>query len=329
MAQLSEGAPGPGERDDASIPPGRLEVDPAQPDPGLPGPVQGGRRPRSRPARWVVIVLLAVLAYGAVLALYTRSGSNEGYASAAATPADGVEVMVELGELNAAANRQQADVTIVPEVDRLAADGISPNTDIDLVLVPTAGQQELHFPAGQIPATVTVQLLVDGEIENWPLDTYSGLLLVQASSPAGDGARKPIPFTVVIDGHVRGWKTAVTAVAAPGAVATDLQTFDYSAKRAGGTLAFGLVMVVILVALPVLALFATTEVFRGRRKVEPAFASWIAAMLFATVPLRNFLPGSPPPGSWIDVTVVLWVLVGLVVAMVLYVAAWWRRGRAL
>jgi hypothetical protein len=49
------------------------------------------------------------------------------------------------------------------------------------------------------------------------------------------------------------------------------------------------------------------------------------AMLFAIVALRNFLPGNPPLGSWIDQAVVLWVLIGLVVAMALFILAWWRH----
>ena len=35
-------------------------------------------------------------------------------------------------------------------------------------------------------------------------------------------------------------------------------------------------------------------------------------MLFAVIPIRNFLPGAPPPGAWIDQALVLWVLIALV-----------------
>ncbi|MFX7961050.1 DUF4436 family protein [Acinetobacter baumannii] len=37
------------------------------------------------------------------------------------------------------------------------------------------------------------------------------------------------------------------------------------------------------------------------------------------------MPGAPPPGAWIDQALVLWVLIALVVAMVLYVEAWWKQ----
>jgi hypothetical protein len=50
-------------------------------------------------------------------------------------------------------------------------------------------------------------------------------------------------------------------------------------------------------------------------------------MLFAVVPLRNALPGSPPFGGWIDMTLVLWVLVVLVISMLLYIMCWWRHLR--
>ena len=52
--------------------------------------------------------------------------------------------------------------------------------------------------------------------------------------------------------------------------------------------------------------------------------TWYAAMLFAVVPLRNALPGVAGLWSWIDLTIVLWVLVALVVSMRLYIAAWSR-----
>ncbi|OMC42509.1 hypothetical protein A5744_16585 [Mycobacterium sp. IS-1264] len=53
--------------------------------------------------------------------------------------------------------------------------------------------------------------------------------------------------------------------------------------------------------------------------------TWYAAMLFAVIPLRNALPDSPPLGSWIDVSVVRWVIVALVGSMLLYLSCWWRH----
>ena len=79
-----------------------------------------------------------------------------------------------------------------------------------------------------------------------------------------------------------------------------------------------------MIVMPVLVLSVAITVYRGRRRVEASFMSWMGAMLFATIPLRTFLPGSPPIGSWIDFLIVLWVIVGLIGGLAIYVAAWFR-----
>ena len=78
----------------------------------------------------------------------------------------------------------------------------------------------------------------------------------------------------------------------------------------------------VLIALAGLALFVAVQTVRDRRKFQPPMTTWYAAMLFAVVPLRNALPDAPPFGSWVDVTIVLWVIVVLVISMLLYIA-WW------
>ncbi len=97
--------------------------------------------------------------------------------------------------------------------------------------------------------------------------------------------------------------------------------------RTVGIIGFGLLLVLVMVVLAVLGLAVAINAFRGRRKMEPSFLSWIAAMLFATIPIRNFLPGNPPPGSWVDIAVVLWVIVALGAALAFGVVAW-SRGTA-
>jgi hypothetical protein len=55
------------------------------------------------------------------------------------------------------------------------------------------------------------------------------------------------------------------------------------------------------------------------------FGTWLAAMLFAVIPIRNFLPGAPPPGAWIDQALVIWVLIALIAAMTAYTISWYRQ----
>jgi hypothetical protein len=95
--------------------------------------------------------------------------------------------------------------------------------------------------------------------------------------------------------------------------------------RSKGQLIFDVGICLILIALPILALVVAVPMALGRTTFLPPFSTWYAAMLFAIVPLRNFFPGSPPAGSWVDQAIVLWVLIALVVAMSLFVVAWVRQ----
>nr|BBX78673.1 hypothetical protein MFLOJ_24600 [Mycobacterium florentinum] len=92
-------------------------------------------------------------------------------------------------------------------------------------------------------------------------------------------------------------------------------------------MAFGVVIVGVYLSLAGLGLFVAVQTVRNRRKFQPPMTTWYAAMLFAVMPLRTALPDSPPFGSWIDVTIVLWVIVVLVISMVLYISCWWRHLR--
>ena len=138
----------------------------------------------------------------------------------------------------------------------------------------------------------------------------------------GADGQTELPTEFAIDSGVQGWHLAITpASEQPGLFTNDRM------HRTVGIIAFGLLLLAVLITLAVVALFMVVNTFRGRRKFEPAFLAWIAAMLFATVPIRTFLPGSPPPGSWVDIAVVLWVIVALGTALVFGVGTWWRYGR--
>lgn len=100
---------------------------------------------------------------------------------------------------------------------------------------------------------------------------------------------------------------------------------NWCANRRKAPLIFDAGICLVLFALPALALTIAILMLTGRRKFLPPFVTWFAAVLFAVIPIRNFLPGSPPPGAWVDQALVLWVLIALVVAMILFFITWYRQ----
>ena len=103
---------------------------------------------------------------------------------------------------------------------------------------------------------------------------------------------------------------------------------DAALRRAFSTptfwfLFFGFFAVVI----GVIAILVTGSSTRGRMKLELSVASWLTALLFALIPLRAFLPGDPPLGSWIDVLVFFWVELILMLSVAAVVTTILMRAR--
>jgi hypothetical protein len=192
--------------------------------------------------------------------------------------------------------------------------------DLFLRVRSAAAPSRREYTKGMLPGVFPVPLTIAGHVERWPFDRYgSGPIEVELFR--GADTQKPpelIPLTFI--DHLAGFKVV-------GSKANERDVYRLDVRRSVSTAVFAVVIVGVLIALAVVAMVVAIQTVRDRRKFQPPMTTWYAAMLFAVVPLRNALPGSPPFGAWVDVTVVLWVIVALVVAMLLYIACWWRHLR--
>lgn len=292
---------------------------------------------RRRRVVGIVAAVLAIVAlYVTVVVLYARSGDVESGTEQAVEPDEMVLVLTPV-EVDASANRMSA--RLEPQLGHLgssSADTLTLDEDIHVLVTGTDGARLIEFRAGEVVAPVTVNLILDGYIEAWPFDRYTTSTMIVPLRTDADGEGEPIPYRVIANGSVPGWDILATGSAVPeDSLATSgasgsvpVVVVELVATRSASTVAFGVVLLALLVIAPVLVLTAAITVLRGRRKVEATMLSWIGAMLFATIPLRNFLPGSPPIGSWVDYLIVLWVFVGLITGLVIFVIAWLRDGPA-
>jgi hypothetical protein len=287
--------------------------------------------------RGVVIglIAIAVIVYVLVVLLYASSGRqlslNTG-ADAEPDP-DAVTIVMTPQSVNGAAERITMDVEITPPLDLMSDDSPTLIAPLSVIISPVDGEQSIELAEGAIPSTKTVAIKAPGAIENWPFDRYEQDSLIVVAYTIEDGVKVPLDARVDMEGYVSGWSfdakirtsSDYTFEGADG-VEHPLDVIDLSAGRSGSTMAFGFLLLALLVVMPTLVLIVSISVFTGRRKVEATLMSWIGAMLFATIPLRTFLPGSPPIGSWIDFLIVLWVIAALIAGLVIYIAAWNRWG---
>ncbi|OBK45737.1 DUF4436 domain-containing protein [Mycobacterium sp. 1081908.1] len=234
-------------------------------------------------------------------------------------------VLVRLEKLETVANRLTVKVLVIPEDSMFDKRLDVLKTDTAVRMDPANDLGDLQYPAGKSPAQVATTIEAHGDPNNWPFDSYSTDTL-SAEVLVGQGdARQYIPARVEVTGALDGWDVSVQRVGEASQEADRPDNVIITLHRAKGPLIFDLGICLVLFALPTLAFAVAIQIALGRRKFVPPFVTWFAAMLFAVIPIRNFLPGSPPPGAWIDQVLVIWVLMALVAAMALYMLTWYRQ----
>ncbi len=259
-----------------------------------------------------------VASYLVTLALYERAGCGcprqltDGQAAA-----DGTTVTIDIDDLQTVKGTLTGKVTITPGPDLVdpATHGLRDNLSIAVHSAVTPTKRT--WTKGMVPGVFPVPLTVSGNSANWPFDHYqTGPITVDVLR--GD-ATTPERMSVTFVDHIAGWKNEIVSDRDGGS-----GPYRVTLHRSPSTMAFGAVLVGVLIALAAVAVVVANLTFLGWRKFQPPMTTWYAAMLFAVIPLRNALPDAPPIGSWIDVTITLWVIVALVMSMLLFIYCWWR-----
>ena len=270
------------------------------------------------------MAVIAIYA-GSLLGYYLLSGSARPLPPPdLGTTADTV-VLVNLIALHTVDNRLDVEVAVAPEDDLMDTRLDVVDTDIAVRLYPPNQQGDLQYPQGK-PTTAVFKTTIDanGHPDRWPFESYN-TDEISADVLIGDGDdRMYLPARVEVTGSLDGWDISSRRSGEATQSAPDGDNVTLTLTRAQGPLFFDLGICLVLISLPVMALYVAIQMVRGKKKFVPPFSTWYAAMLFAIVPLRNILPGAPPPGAWIDQALVLWVLIALVVAMAMYIYAWHR-----
>ncbi|CAM3335605.1 DUF4436 domain-containing protein [Mycobacterium colombiense] len=302
-------------------PPAPPEQPPAAPAPAA----ASGRRKRRR-----VIAIAAVAGFVAVYVLSLFGVHLLAQTAGPLKPPDlnatsDTVVLVRLEKLDTVANRLTVKVLVIPEESMFDKRLDVLKTDTAVRMDPPNDLGDLQYPAGKSPAQVATTIEARGNPNNWPFDSYSTDTL-SADVLVGQGdARRYIPARVEVTGGLDGWDVGVQRVGEASQDSDRADNVIITLHRAKGPLIFDLGICLVLFALPALAFAVVIQVALGRRKFVPPFVTWFAALLFAVIPIRNFLPGAPPPGAWIDQVLVLWVLIALVAAMALYMLTWYRQ----
>jgi hypothetical protein len=283
-------------------------------------------RSRSWGTKTLAVAVTVLLIYcGSLLAYHLLAQTSRSLPAPDLGGTSDTIVVVNLESLDTVNNQLKIKVLVVPDEALMDTKLDVLNTDIAVGLYPANEIGDLVYLAGRKPPLLSTVVAAKGDSHNWPFDAYTTPAL-SASLLTGEGAdRQALPARVEVSGSLEGWDVS-TSRSGDATQSDDGRGDDVTItiRRAKGPLVFDLGICLVLISMPVLGVFVVTSIMRGKKELQPAFVGWLATMLFAAVPIRNILPGSPPYGSWIDQAVVLWVLIALVVSMILFVVHWYR-----
>lgn len=264
------------------------------------------------------VILGIVVVYASVITLYALSGQVRVTQDGSPT-ADDTVVEIETRAVHALDRELELSVTVRPSGPLAQESPLAFDEDVVLLMLPVRGAGQVTIPKDQIVAPTVANVVLDGSIDVWPFDRYEADDVLILPGHVVDDEFEAVQTYYTVDGEVPGWAVSVQVVQKG-----ELPSIQFTAHRSVATIVFAIVLLALMIVTPVLVLMVAISAYRGRRKVEATLMSWMGAMLFATIPLRNFFPGAPPIGSWVDYLVVLWVIVGLVTGLAIFAAAWMR-----
>jgi hypothetical protein len=289
-----------------------------------PSPPATGPQPKVRGRRWPrtklgVITLVGIIACAILTStvLYVDGEGAGRVKSHGAPTKSGTTVTFNVAIIQNSYSELVGDLIVKPGPELLdpATDGLK--QDLTVAVTSTTTPIKRTWSKGMLPGVFPVPLTLARDVERWPFDTYyTGPVTVSLFT----GTEAPERANVTFVDRLTGWNVHVNRVSD----ASPTSPYVVTLGRSASTMLFSFVILLIFVAIAALALFVAILTYRDPSKFQSPLTTWYAAMLFAVVPLRNALPGSPVFGSWIDLTIVLWVLVALVISMLLYIAAWAR-----
>lgn len=272
----------------------------------------------SASTRTFVGVVVFVAGYAASIVLYVNGGMGHRHQMSNGA-GDGTKVTVDIEDIQSNTGILVANIAVVPAPALLNAQTGTLVDDLNVVASSVIQASKRTWPKGSLPDAFRVSISLTGDVADWPFDRYeTGPINVQLFSGS---SQTPESVMVTLVDRLLGWEVDVGRPDKGQPYAP----YRLHLHRSHSTTAFAVLILGVLIALAALAYFVAVQTVRNRRKFQPPMTTWYAAMLFAVMPLRNALPDSPPFGSWVDVTIVLWVIVVLTISLVLYISCWWRH----
>lgn len=276
-------------------------------------------------ARIIVAALLVASLYAGYVGLNIAQRPSTGDAIAEQPDAGAIALTLVPESVNASG--EQLSVLAFIQVGDGLTDELGQLTQgLKILITPTIGEGVISIPPGEAPPSTPLRLRLSGDIAAYPLDRYNAQISAFALQSDNQGdivGLQPLTTRVTESPALNGWRMHQAIEQDP--ALPHFSEVELSLQRSVAITAIAILLLLLMVLVSTLAIAVVSAVVRGRRALEFTYATWLATLIFAMIAIRNFMPGNPPVGSWLDILIFFWVEVILIGCLATLVGLWLAR----
>lgn len=297
----------------------------------------------------ILFTLAVIVIYVAVLLHNRNESSRRSLQLREDVAADGVFISVTVTSVNPATRELTAQLGFRPFGD-MAQDGVSPRTNLKLLVNNVRGQQEFDFLKGERMSRIEAVFPLDGDVNRYPLDQYKTTLWLfmtasdetdrqlahqiqkqsEEVSHPGDlavGVRAlhrnmAVPLSISVSASIPGIKFTGEM---PRSGDSKVTGIDLNVRRADNVIAVSGLVMFMMACLAISVLAMVMRATTTGRKFDLFPLSLCISLIFGLPALRNIEPGVPPVGALVDYISFMWAELIVAASAVITVWTWLSR----
>ncbi len=277
----------------------------------------------------VVCVITFIIAYSRLLGGYRLESrqSVQHFSQTSQGRKDGVQITAHVVSIDPVKGELLLRLQFEPQSDLIDDDDLLINP-VTVYTNSAAGKSDATFKKGESMQPIDMTLTLQGESSHFPWDRYNGILWLclasQKESSGDDASWNAVPFTLDLKAGVPGFKIDTREVPQKNK-GFSVALINFEVERARSAQSFSIFIMLLIGLLTFVAFLAGFVVVVGGRKVELAMFSWLGALLFALLPLRNAMPGAPPIGCLADYISFFWAEAITAATLIAVILTWILR----
>ena len=281
---------------------------------------------RTRP-QVVALILISCLALGPIVALVSILRADptpiHTLIEAPLAAADVTEVTVTALGLSPSTGELRVRVSTSPAAELTGSGGLV--KPISVVIGGGSGLTTRDYLKGESPTPFEVALpLSEGTPTRYPFDHYRGTLFVFVTEDSSGGPERrlvTLKARSVIEDFALSASPTEDRIPGP----EEVKALDWSASRPATTTVYAIWLMILMWGLAVTGLLIVWAVVIWMVDIPFWTFGYFVGVLFALPPLRDSLPGRPPPGTIFDFGSFYWSITIIGVNLILLLSIWLRR----